>query len=104
MPAADRRQLMLRRISRIRRTVAGVAVALFLAAFLVVYVQLATGHDPALAGSEKRGAATKQSTVSSAGASEQSAGASEPSASSSSKEPTQTTESNSAEAVTTRQS
>jgi uncharacterized membrane protein YfcA len=46
--AADRRRAMRGRISRIRRTVAGLAVGLFSAAFLVVYVQLASGNDPAL--------------------------------------------------------
>ncbi len=38
-----------RRARRIRRSVTGFAAALFVAAFLVVYVQLADGHDPALA-------------------------------------------------------
>ena len=39
---------MRRRARRIRRAVAGSAAALFVAAFLGVYVQLASGHDPAL--------------------------------------------------------
>ena len=42
------------RARRIRQTVAGLAVALFSAAFLTVYVQLASGHDPALTAAAKR--------------------------------------------------
>jgi hypothetical protein len=51
------------RARRIRQTVAGLAVALFSAAFLTVYVQLASGHDPALTAAAKRRAS---STISSA--------------------------------------
>ena len=40
---------MRRRARRIRRAVAALAVTLFASAFLIVYVQLASGHDPALA-------------------------------------------------------
>jgi hypothetical protein len=46
------------RARRIRQRVAGLAVALFSAAFLTVYVQLASGHDPALTASAKRRAAS----------------------------------------------
>ena len=45
---------MRRRARRIRRLVAGLAVATFTAAFLAVYVQLASGHDPALSAAAKR--------------------------------------------------
>jgi hypothetical protein len=63
---ADRRRLMLGRISTIRKRVAAATIALFLAAFLVVYVQLASGHDPALTASERSRAAVKQSSSSTA--------------------------------------
>jgi hypothetical protein len=48
--ALARRKLaaMRRRTRRIRRTVVGFALGLFLLAFGGIYVQLATGHDPAL--------------------------------------------------------
>jgi len=46
---------MRRRARRIRRLVAGLAAATFIAAFLAVYVQLASGHDPALSAAAKRG-------------------------------------------------
>jgi hypothetical protein len=55
--ARSRREAIRRRTRRIRRSVAAVAVTLFAVAFLVVYVQLASGHDPALvANAEKRAA------------------------------------------------
>jgi hypothetical protein len=37
------------RILRIRRRVAVIAVAVFIALFATIYVQMATGNDPALA-------------------------------------------------------
>jgi hypothetical protein len=46
--AGSRRSAMRHRVHRIRRAIAGLAAALFAAAFLGVYVQLASGHDPAL--------------------------------------------------------
>jgi hypothetical protein len=56
--ARRHREAMRRRARRIRRSVAGFALALFAAAFLVVYVQLASGNDPALvANGAKREAA-----------------------------------------------
>ncbi len=69
--ADERRHAMRRRARRIRQSVAGLAVALFLCAFLVVYVQLATGHDPALtANAARRRAAssTSQKPTTSSGA------------------------------------
>jgi uncharacterized membrane protein YgcG len=62
--ARDRREAMRRRTRRIRRSVASLAAVLFSTAFLVIYVQLASGHDPALVANAKRAAAT---TVLSAG-------------------------------------
>jgi len=37
------------RILRIRRSVAVIAVAVFIALFATIYVQMASGNDPALA-------------------------------------------------------
>jgi hypothetical protein len=51
--AGDRRAELHRRARRIRRSVGAVAAALFVALFLIVYVQLASGHDPALSASSK---------------------------------------------------
>ena len=67
---------MRRRARRIRRLVAGLAAATFTVAFLAIYVQLASGHDPALS------AAAKRSSTS--GAHQSSASARESSSSSSS--------------------
>jgi hypothetical protein len=55
---------MRRRARRIRRVVAGLAAATFAAAFLAVYVQLASGHDPALQAAARRSStsATHQSS------------------------------------------
>ncbi len=55
--AKGRRAAMLRRARRIRRSVATFAAALFCGAFLVIYVQLASGHDPALVADAKRASA-----------------------------------------------
>ena len=59
--AGERREALRRRARRIRRTVAAFAASLFSAAFLVVYVQLASGHDPALVANAKRAAVTRTS-------------------------------------------
>jgi hypothetical protein len=53
---------MRRRARRIRRLVAGLAAATFAAAFLTVYVQLASGHDPALSAAAKRSSTSGSST------------------------------------------
>jgi hypothetical protein len=49
-----RRAILRRRVRRIRRSVSLFAAALFCAAFLMVYVQLASGHDPALVADARR--------------------------------------------------
>jgi len=55
--AQSHRDAIRRRTRRIRRSVAALAMTLFAVAFLVVYVQLASGHDPALvANAQKRAA------------------------------------------------
>jgi hypothetical protein len=61
--ARGRREAMRRRASRIRRTVWGTTAGLFVAAFLGVYVQLASGHDPALDAAAKRQSATTTSAA-----------------------------------------
>ena len=59
------------RARRIRRLVAGLAAATFTAAFLAVYVQLASGHDPGLSAAAKK-SSTSASHRSSASAGESS--------------------------------
>jgi hypothetical protein len=69
--ANGRLEAMRRRARRIRRAVASLALALFAAAFLIVYVQLASGHDPALvANTTKRHAASMSATSTEAVAAE----------------------------------
>jgi hypothetical protein len=65
---ADARRAAIRsRARRIRRAVAAVALALFTAAFLAVYVQLASGHDPALSRHTSTSAAGSGTAQSSSG-------------------------------------
>jgi cytoskeletal protein RodZ len=53
-----------RRARRIRRTVVAFSVVIFVALFSTIYVQLASGHDPALSASSKTVAAAKKTTPS----------------------------------------
>jgi len=53
------------RVRRIRGRVAAGATALFLALFSVLYVQMATGNDPALGAESAQVAATSSDTTSS---------------------------------------
>jgi hypothetical protein len=65
--AASRREAMRLRARRIRRAAAGLTVTLFVTAFLIIYVQLASGHDPALvANAAKRRATAVSASQSSA--------------------------------------
>jgi hypothetical protein len=105
--ARSRRDAMLRRARRIRRSVAATAATVFAAAFLVIYVQLASGHDPALSTSTKGTSAASTeatgTTASSSGTSESSSSLSSSSGeSSSSSESSESSES--AAPVTTSQS
>lgn len=54
---------MRRRIARIRRTVAAVAVSAFIALFSTIYVQLATGNDPVLASTTTTTTTTESTTT-----------------------------------------
>jgi len=97
---------MRRRARRIRRAVASLAVALFATAFLIVYVQLASGHDPALvANAAKRRVATTGATSTEASAAESatSTGATEASTTAESSSGSEESSSG-ASAVTTSQS
>ncbi|MCW3019172.1 MAG: hypothetical protein JWN10_1480 [Solirubrobacterales bacterium] len=107
--ASSHREAIRRRTRRIRRSVAILAVALFAAAFLLVYVQLASGHDPALvANARKRaisaGSASKAqpatTSSTSSGTSESSSASSEATGASSASGGNES----SASAVTTSQS
>jgi hypothetical protein len=80
--ALSHRDAIRRRARRIRRSVAALAVTLFAVAFLVVYVQLASGHDPALVVNAEKRAAALGSTGNSTSESSASTGTSESSASS----------------------
>jgi uncharacterized membrane protein YgcG len=65
---ADSRRAMLRaRARRIRRSVALFAAALFSAAFLMVYVQLASDHAPALVADARRASAQVTTSSSASG-------------------------------------
>jgi negative regulator of sigma E activity len=52
-----------RRAWRIRRTVTAFTVAIFVALFATIYVQLASGHDPALSTSSKTVVTAKKTTA-----------------------------------------
>jgi hypothetical protein len=54
---------MRRRARRIRRAVVALTAALLCSAFLFLYVQLASGHDPALSAKAKRSATGKTLTT-----------------------------------------
>lgn len=73
--AGSRRAAMRRRARLIRRSVAVLAVTLFALVFTVVYVQLASGHDPALAAAARRRAAATSDPV--AGSTSSGSGSSE---------------------------
>jgi hypothetical protein len=60
--ARNRRTELRRRARRIRRSVAALALAIFSAAFLAIYIQLASGHDPALAAAARRPASVSAQT------------------------------------------
>jgi len=97
-----RRAALARRVRRIRRSVAGLALATFTAAFLTIYVQLASGHDPALTANSKRRAAV--ATTRTAAGTSSAATASTGSSSSSSESESEATEASSPSSVTTSQS
>ncbi len=67
--AARKRAAVQRRTRRIRSAIAAVSVSLFIAAFSVVYIQLASGHDPALTAAARRSQSSGLSTRSSGGSS-----------------------------------
>jgi hypothetical protein len=98
------------RARRIQRAVAGLALTLFVTAFLIVYVQLASGHDPALvANAAKRresvtSASQSSATDTSESTSNQSTGSESTSSSGSSGREQAAEASTGAAAVTTSQS
>ncbi|HEY6693798.1 MAG TPA: hypothetical protein VI006_13180 [Solirubrobacteraceae bacterium] len=57
------------RIVQIRRLVAAVAVTLFIALFSAIYVQMASGNDPALGSSSSTATATPSSSSDNSGSS-----------------------------------
>jgi hypothetical protein len=91
-----------RRDQQLRRTVLGVAIALFVALFATIYVQMASGNDPALSTSSAKVAAAP-STSSGTGVPGSTSSGPTPSGSTSSSDATPTTTSSPAP-VTTGQS
>jgi hypothetical protein len=73
--ARARLEAMQARARRIRRYVTGTACGLFIAAFLGVYVQLASGHDPALVAATKRSGSVSLTATASTGSATKSAAA-----------------------------
>ena len=108
--AKAKREQMRLRAGRIRRTIATGAAGLFATAFLGIYVQLASGHDPALVAAAARsaGAATcaTASTSSSSATGEEATSSSGESSSTPSGESSSSSESeaSSPSSVTTSQS
>lgn len=84
--ARAHREAMRRRTRVIRRSVAVLAVTLFVLVFGIVYVRLTSGHDPALvAAARRRAASASRSQASERGAGEATGtGSSEPRATGSS--------------------
>jgi hypothetical protein len=101
--ADDSRRALLRRVRRIRRLVALLAAALFCAAFLMVYVQLASGHDPALVADARRASAQVTASSNASGTQAKSASGTSGSAAGSGESAAART-SETATAVTTSQS
>jgi hypothetical protein len=107
--ARGRRDAMRQRARRIRRAVAGSAAALFVAAFLGVYVQLASGHDPALDSAAKKSSTVSVTSAGSSKSAETSEGSGESSSSSESsgageEESSSSSEESGPSSVTTSQS
>jgi hypothetical protein len=60
--ANNHREALNQRARRIRRRIASAGLALFTAAFVGIYVQMASGHDPALTAASHRGAVSTSLT------------------------------------------
>jgi len=101
--ARAKREQMRLRARRIRRTIAAGGAGLFATAFVGIYVQLASGHDPALAAAAARRAAVTSSTTASASSGEESSSTGEEGPSSA-EEGAGPTEASSPSSVTTSQS
>ena len=62
------------RVRQIRRTVAAVAVTVFIALFATIYIQMAAGKDPALGSSTSTTQVSATSTYSSSSSDDSSSG------------------------------
>jgi cytoskeletal protein RodZ len=91
--AGRHREQRRRHVRRIRRAVCALALALFSAAFLTVYVQLASGHDPALTAASRRHAIVAAKAASATSSSSAESPSSESTSSESTSEETPTSES-----------
>jgi hypothetical protein len=101
--AVDKRAARRRRISHIRRTVVAVSLAMFIALFAGLYVQMAAGRDPAL-GSQTVATSSTSSDTSSAAASGDTASSSTGSTDGTGASSDNTANSSAPSAVTTSQS
>ncbi len=83
------------RVARVRRQVTALAVAVFLVLWGLIFFQLVTGHDPALAAKKTSATTTTSSpiTTSSSGSTSSATSSSSTSASSSSATPVTTSQS-----------
>jgi cytoskeletal protein RodZ len=97
---AERLNARRRRIIAIRKWVVAIALALFLAVWTVIFAQLVTGHDPALA----RGKSTSTAAMQSNSASSSGSGSSSASTAPTSSGSGTSSNSGAATAVTTSQS
>jgi hypothetical protein len=75
--ANSHRQALHQRARRIRRRVASAGLALFTAAFVGIYVQMASGHDPALTTASHRSAVSTSLTTTKASSSNAKSGGDE---------------------------
>ncbi|HEX4467500.1 MAG TPA: hypothetical protein VH025_09960 [Solirubrobacteraceae bacterium] len=80
--AESRRSALRARVRRIRRAVLGTSATLLTTLFLVIYVQLASGHDPALSAGESTSTTVTHASTRSSGQAESSGSSSESSESS----------------------
>lgn len=93
-----------RRARRIRQTVLAFSVAVFVAMFATIYVQLASGNDPALSASSKKAAVSSTTSASGSSESSSSNGTSSNSAGTGSSEASSAEASSTPSTVTTSQS
>ena len=93
-----------RQVARIRKWVAGVAVSVFIALWVVLFAQLVSGHDPALAHGSSPKTASAPSTASNQTAAQSSDTATQSSSQSSDQSSSSSSNSSGTSPITTSQS